>query len=124
PANSAPLPAVRPVEPLGGKMDLPDAPNAFGDTQAAIIRFDIKIDNKPPAGLKPGQRSGMRAWHEAYWERFDLRTGKPVGPALKLWKSLEDQNKPEGYHGWVLPPTPVAGLTADGEQMALADVAN
>src|SRR5262249_19132879 len=67
------VPAAKPVppDPVPANVTWPDWPVAFGDTQAAILKYVVHS--------KPAYRT------EILWDRYDLRTGAPIGQSIPLW---------------------------------------
>jgi hypothetical protein len=110
PAAWAAPPKVRPAESSPLRFLEFDFPAAFADTQAAVLRFEYKLD--------------VRQRFEVHWDRHDLRSGARVGPGLFLWPWSRDPARMKENESVLRPPTPVAALTGDGTRLAVCDPAD
>jgi WD40 repeat protein len=103
-------PKVRPTKPGPLRILEADFPAAFADAQAAVLRFEYKLD--------------VRQRFEMHWDRYDLRSGARVGPGFLLWPWTRDPGRMKEHESILQPPTPVAALTSDGARLAVCDPAD
>jgi hypothetical protein len=110
PAAWAAPPAGRPGQLLKVRWLEAEFPAAFGQAQAAVLRFEYKID--------------VRQRFEMHWDRYDLRNAGKVGAGLPLWPWARDPGRMKKDESVFRPPTPPAALTADGARLAVCDPAD
>jgi hypothetical protein len=110
PAAWAAPPRVRPAGPARVRLLEADFPAAFGAEQAAILRFEYRLD--------------VRQRFEMHWDRYDLRSGARVGPGTMLWPWARDPGRMKQHESALRPPTPAAALTGDGARLAVCDPAD
>lgn len=109
PAAWAAPPAVPKVEPTKLAWLEFNFPAAFGDTQAAVLRFEYQRD--------------VRERFELHWDRHDWRTGARIGSAM-LWPWARDPARLKEKDSVLRSRTPPAALTADGNRLAVCDPAD
>jgi hypothetical protein len=110
PSRWAAPPTVRQAELLKVRWLEADFPAAFGDAQAAVLRFEYKID--------------VRQRFEMHWDRYDLRNAAKVGTGFQLWPWARDPSRMKQHESVFQPQTPPAALGADGARLAVCDPAD
>jgi hypothetical protein len=103
-------PPVRKAEPLGQRYLETGFPMAWGAKHAAVLRYQYQKD--------------VRERFELHLDRYDLGTGGPIGPGMKLWPWVRDPGLMKPGDQGIAPPLPVAALSLDGSKLAVCDPAD